>query len=137
MAEINAQIVSAERELFSGEVAEVYARSVGGEIGILPGHQPALLALEIAPCRLKLPDGSWEVYAVHQGFLFFRDNRLVLLADLAEHASEIDVEEARRQKSEHDGSRREELDEEASKALRRAEVRITVAEGGGMPVGSV
>lgn len=137
MAELIAQIVSAERELFSGEVSEVYARSVQGEIGILPGHQPCLLALEIAPCRLKLPDGSWEVYAVHEGFLFFRDNRLVLLADLAEHASEIDVERARQDRREHEGTRRDELDEEATKALRRAEVRITVAEGGGMPAGSV
>lgn len=137
MATMEAQIVSAERELFSGEVSEVYARSVNGEIGILPGHQPCLLALEIAPCRLKMPDGSWEVYAVHEGFLFFRDDRLVLLADLAEHASEIDVQQAREQKREHETGRREELSEEAKKALRRAEVRITVAEGGGMPAGSV
>ncbi|MGH3443382.1 MAG: F0F1 ATP synthase subunit epsilon [Nitriliruptorales bacterium] len=137
MATMQVELVSAERELFSGEAAEVYARSVEGEIGILPGHQPVLLALEIAPVRMKMEDGNWEAYAVHNGFMFFRQNRLVILADLAEHAEEIDVEEARELRERHAGTRREELDEEAFKALRRAEVRLEVAQGGGYPAGSV
>ncbi len=129
MAEtMEVSVVSAEKELYSGEAAEVYARSVEGEIGILPGHQPALITLEIAPVRLKLPDGSWEVFAVHEGVMFFRDDTLVVLANIAEHASEIDVERARAQ-IERLEARRDELDEEMRKALARSDVRITVAEG--------
>lgn len=128
MATMEVSVVSAEKELFSGEAAEVYARSVDGEIGILPGHQPALLSLSIAPVRIKLPEGGEEVYAVHEGTLFFRDDRLVVLADIAEHASEIDVRRAQAQKERLEGPRSE-LDEEARKAVRRSDVRLTVAEG--------
>jgi F-type H+-transporting ATPase subunit epsilon len=128
MATMQVSVVSAEKELFSGEAAEVYARSVDGEIGILPGHQPALISLSIAPVRIKLEDGDWEIYAVHEGTMFFRDNRLVVLADIAEHASEIDVERARAQK-ERIESRHEDLDEPLRKAIRRSDVRLTVAEG--------
>jgi F-type H+-transporting ATPase subunit epsilon len=127
MATMEVSVVSAERELFSGEAAEVYARSIEGEIGILPGHQPALISLQIAPVRIKMTDGSWEIYAVHEGTMFFRDNRLVVLADIAEHASEIDVERAKAQK-ERIRSRHEELDEQMRKAIARSDVRITVAE---------
>lgn len=128
MATMEVSVVSAEKELFAGEAAEVYARSTEGEIGILPGHQPALLSLSIAPVRIKLPDGGEEVYAVHEGTLFFRDDRLVVLADIAEHAGEIDVERARSQKQRLEGPRGE-LDDEARRALRRSDVRLTVAEG--------
>jgi F-type H+-transporting ATPase subunit epsilon len=136
MATMQAQVVSAERELFSGEASEVYARSVDGEIGLLPGHQPVLLALEIAPVRLKLADGSWEIFAVHHGFLFFQDDRLVVLADLAERAQEIDVQRARQQREERERTYRQRLDEEAREALRRSEVRLEVAGARG-PTGSV
>jgi F-type H+-transporting ATPase subunit epsilon len=134
MATMEVSVVSAEKELFSGEAAEVYARSVEGEIGILPGHQPALISLEIAPVRIKLPDGDWEVFAVHEGTMFFRDDILVVLANIAEHASEIDVERARAQK-ERIEARHEELDEQMRKAIARSDVRITVAEGIHGPTG--
>lgn len=136
MATFQVEVVSAERELWSGEAAEVYARSVEGEIGILPGHQPALLQLEIAPVRIKLQGDRWEVFAVHRGFLFYREDKVVVLADLAEHASEIDVEQARREAEEHRTKTRDQLDEEAQRALRRAEVRLEVADHS-YPAGSV
>ena len=136
MATFQVEVVSAERELWTGEAAEVYARSVEGEIGILPGHQPALLQLEIAPVRIKLDDGSWEIFAVHHGFLFYREEKVVVLADLAERASEIDVDEARQEVEMHRSAARDQLDEEARKALRRAEVRLEVADHS-YPAGSV
>ncbi len=137
MATMEVSVVSAEKELYNGEASEVYARTTEGEIGILPGHQPLLASLEIAPVRLKREDGSSEVFAVHAGTMFFRDDRLVVLADIAERQSEIDVERARQDTEEL--GRRGELGEEAQRALRRAEVRLTVAEGagdGGLPAGS-
>jgi len=80
MATMKVNLVSPERELFSGEATEVYARSLDGEIGILPGHQPALLALADAPVRIKTAEGTQE-FNVHGGFLSFRDNVLTVLAD--------------------------------------------------------
>jgi F-type H+-transporting ATPase subunit epsilon len=126
MATMEVSVVSAERELWAGEAAEVYARTTEGEIGILPGHQPLLGSLQIAPVHIKLPDGGSEYFAVHEGTLFFRDNRLVVLANIAEHASEIDVERAQAQ-IERIEARDDELDEQLRKAIARSNVRITVA----------
>lgn len=83
MAVLQVDIVSPEEELFSGEASEVYARSLEGEIGLLPGHQPALLALADAPVRVKTPDGQERSFAVHGGFLELRENRLTVLANAA------------------------------------------------------
>lgn len=74
-------VVTPEERLYSGEAEEVYARSQEGEIGILPGHQPALLALaEGHPVRVR-SGGREESFDVTGGFLEFRDNHLTVLAD--------------------------------------------------------
>jgi F-type H+-transporting ATPase subunit epsilon len=74
-------IVVPDREVFSGEADEVYARSQDGEIGILPGHQPVLLALQAdSDVRVKI-GGQEESWTVEGGFLQFRDNVLTVLAD--------------------------------------------------------
>jgi F-type H+-transporting ATPase subunit epsilon len=93
------EVVSAESHVVSADVAELYARSVEGEFGILPGHQPGVFALEIAPVTLKYEDGSTQRVAVHRGTLFVdQEGSIILLADIAELESEIDVERARRRK---------------------------------------
>jgi F-type H+-transporting ATPase subunit epsilon len=127
MAAMQVEVVSAEAQLYSGEADEVYARTTEGEIGILPGHQPILASLEIAPVRLKTAEGETEVFAVHNGTIFYRDDHLVVLADRAEHADEIDVERARQQQErlESEGD----LDEVKQKALRRARTRLRIAQG--------
>jgi F-type H+-transporting ATPase subunit epsilon len=75
-------VVAPDRSLWSGEASEVYARSQEGELGILPGHQPALLALaEGAPVRVRTADGEEASFTLTGGFLEFRDNRLTVLAE--------------------------------------------------------
>jgi F-type H+-transporting ATPase subunit epsilon len=86
MATMQVDVVSAEEQLYSGEATEVYARSTEGEIGILPGHIPILLALGDAPVRVKTADGREVRIEVHHGFLEFKDNHLTVLADAAEVA---------------------------------------------------
>lgn len=129
MATMQVHVVSATRELYRGQASAVYARSSEGEIGILPGHQPALLALEISTMRVEDESGQVRAWAVHRGFLEYRDGRLTLLADVAERPDEIDVqraEEARRralqnlEDPDYEGNARAEL--------RRAEIRLQLAE---------
>ncbi|MDP8960045.1 MAG: ATP synthase F1 subunit epsilon, partial [Actinomycetota bacterium] len=115
--------VSAEKRLFQGEANEVYARSLEGEIGILPGHQPALLTLDIAPVRINLADGGQETVAVHHGFLYFQDNELVVLADMAELESELDEQRAERDIERYEERLSKEEDAETRAALRRAKAR--------------
>ncbi len=81
MATMRVDVVSAEERLYSGEASEVYARSTEGEIGILPGHQPVLLMLEEAPVRVKTTAGGEETFRIAGGFLEFRSNHLIVLAE--------------------------------------------------------
>ena len=126
MATMQVEVVSAEKSLFSGEATEVYARSLDGEIGILPGHQPALLALDIAPVKIKLADGGEERVAVHNGFLYFRNNQLVILADIAELASQIDTARAEARKRELESRTADEEDATVSASIRKQALRLDV-----------
>ncbi len=85
-ATMQVEVVSPEARLYSGDATEVYARSLDGEIGILAGHQPVLLALAEAPVRVKTADGAEHRFEVTGGFLQFKDNRLTVLADDARPA---------------------------------------------------
>jgi F-type H+-transporting ATPase subunit epsilon len=128
MAEMEVHIVSATRELYRGNASAVFARSTEGEIGILPGHQPVLLALDISTVKVEEVGGEVATWAVHQGFLEYRDERLTVLADRAERPEDIDVERAR---SALDRAREHLADPEyegnARAELRRAEVRLLLA----------
>ena len=124
MATMQVDVVSAERRIFSGEASEVYARSLEGEIGVLPGHQPALLALDIAPVKIVLPDGDEQRVAVHNGFLYYRDGRLRILADTAELASEIDLKRAGRRQREVEGRIEDRDNAELQASMRRQELRM-------------
>jgi F-type H+-transporting ATPase subunit epsilon len=76
-------VVSPEERLFSGEATAVYARSTEGELGILAGHVPILIELGDAPVRVQTAGGQEHSWHVTGGFLEFRENRCVVLADEA------------------------------------------------------
>jgi F-type H+-transporting ATPase subunit epsilon len=122
------ELVSPERILFSGEADMVICRTVdGGDIAFLAGHAPFLGALTIHSARIRQPDGTETAAAVHGGFVHVRDNTVIILSDVAELASQIDVERARRAKEAAEQKAREVDDAEAHAALQRAIVRIDVA----------
>ena len=137
---LQVELVSPERILYSGEAEMVVCRTVGGgEIAFLTGHAPFLAALEIGVVRVKLTDGGEMSAAVHGGFVEVRDNRVIILSDVAELPDQIDVERARKALSEvdsgptpgrgssDDGTAAEEAAAEAADARRRAETRLKVA----------
>jgi F-type H+-transporting ATPase subunit epsilon len=93
---MHVELVSVESRLWSGEASAVFARTVEGEIGILPRHAPLLA--ELAPgwiVRIQTPDEPELKVAVHGGFLSVRPDGVSVLAEMAETASEIDVARAR------------------------------------------
>jgi len=95
-ATMHVEVVSADASVLEGDARELYARGVEGEIGILPGHAPALVALDVGPLRVRMADGSRERIAVHRGVLFVgEDGKVIILSDIAERAEDIDVERAR------------------------------------------
>ena len=98
MSTFTVDVVSAERKLFSGEATGLYFSTTEGSMGVLPGHQPLLAALDIAGAYIELSEGGREYVAVHRGYVYYSGgDTAVILADTAELAHEIDVEEERQQ----------------------------------------
>lgn len=83
-------IVSAEREIFSGLVEMVVATGDLGELGIVPGHAPLLTILKPGEIRITLPGGQHEVYYVSGGMLEVQPHSVSVLADEVERADSLD-----------------------------------------------
>ncbi len=131
MATLRLDIVTAERAVYSEDVDIVIAPGVLGQLGILPHHTPLMTMLE--PGELIAKKGSDEFgLVVSGGFLEVRPDRVIILADTAERAEEIDIaraEEAKRRAEQHlaekyvpgvDAAR-------AEASLRRSLIRLRVA----------
>jgi len=123
MAELTVNVVSAERSLWSGEAKSVVAKTPEGEIGILAGHEPVLALLVEGPLRIERPDGTKVLVAVHGGFFSVDKNEVQVIAEVAELASDINIERAK----EALARAQAESPEPDESAIRRAETRITVA----------
>ena len=87
------EVVTAERSVFSDTVDEVVAPGVDGEFGVLSNHEPFLTALNFGELRIKRAGGELDL-ALGGGFLECRNNRVIVLADSAERAEEIDLARA-------------------------------------------
>jgi F-type H+-transporting ATPase subunit epsilon len=86
MAVLNVSVVSADQEVWSGEASMVVARTVEGEIGILPGHEPMLAILAVGEVRVTLPGGEKIVASADDGFLSVHSNAVQVVASRAELA---------------------------------------------------
>ncbi|GAB2778768.1 F-type H+-transporting ATPase subunit epsilon [Amycolatopsis magusensis] len=116
MAEMSVELVAVERRLWSGEATFVVAQTTEGEIGIMPGHEPVLGQLvEGGVVKVNTTDGETFVAAVHGGFLSVTAEAVIILAESAELADEIDVAEAR--------NALQQADDEAERARAAARLR--------------
>jgi len=128
---LHVEVVTAERELYSGEATLVSAPGSEGQLGILPRHAAMLALLKEGELRIELNDAEEPIF-VSGGFLEVSDNRVIILADTAEHAEEIDearAQEARR-RAEESLAQATSNDERAQlqAALARAIQRLRVSE---------
>ena len=124
-SQLHVELVSVEREVWSGEASMVVARTTEGEIGVLPGHAPLLGQLaEGGVVTVFETGGSQRLIAVHGGFLSITEGGVTILAEVAELSEDIDTARAQsaleRARSEDDLA-----------AQRRAESRLRAA---GQPV---
>jgi F-type H+-transporting ATPase subunit epsilon len=83
-AALNVSVVSADRQVWSGEATMVVARTVDGEIGILVGHEPLLAILSSGEVRVTLADGSKIVAQADDGFLSVANDEITIVAGKAE-----------------------------------------------------
>lgn len=117
---LNVELVAADRKVWSGEAQMVIAKTCDGDIGILPGHAPILGVLLPGAVQIRQQGGEAVVAAVYGGFLSVANNDVVILAEEADLAEEIDVEQARRELEDNGHSD----DEDALAASQRAQARI-------------
>ncbi len=90
MATFKLTVVSAEENIFSGDVQSIQATGSEGELGILPGHTPLLTAIKPGIVKLTLENGSQDVIYVSGGFLEVQPNVVTVLADVAIRGKELD-----------------------------------------------
>src|SRR4029079_6187960 len=90
---IQLEIVTPERQFFSATVDSVQVPGSEGELGVLPHHAPLVSTLGVGELRFR-KDGAEESFAIVGGFLQVRPDKVVVLAETADMASEIDLEKA-------------------------------------------
>ena len=127
MATIQVDIVSAEREIFSGEAEMVFAPALLGEVGIAPGHTPLVTRLGPGEVRVSPPDGEEEAYYVSGGLLEVQPNMVTVLSDTAVRAEDLD--EAAVLKAKEEAERQfHDRDAEIDYASAQAQLAETVAQ---------
>ena len=132
MSSLKLDIVTAERVVYSDDVDAVIAPGVEGQLGILPHHAPLMTTLQAGELLVR-KGGKDDHMAISGGFLEVRPDRVIVLADSAERAEEIDVgrAEAAKKRAEQRLVDRQVPGLDAARceaALQRAIARITVAE---------
>ena len=90
MATIQVDIVSAEKEIFSGEAEMVFAPAVLGEVGIAPGHTPLVTQLAPGEVRVRQENGEEEGFYVSGGMLEVQPKVVTVLSDTAMRAEDLD-----------------------------------------------
>ena len=126
------EIVTPERQVFSEEVDSVVCPGIEGELGVLPHHAPLLTTLGVGELRIRR-GGQEEFFAIAGGFLQVRPDKVVVMAETADMAAEIDLEKAQEARREAEQAIAEGFEEPADlararAALQRALLRIRVAE---------
>jgi F-type H+-transporting ATPase subunit epsilon len=126
------EIVTPERRVYEDDVDAVVLPGSEGELGVLPHHAPLLSTLGFGELRIR-KGGQEDYFAIAGGFLQVRPDRVVVMAETADIASEIDLEAVERARREAEQALAEGFEEPADlararAALQRALLRIRVAE---------
>jgi len=126
---IQLEIVTPERLLVSDQATELQIPGLSGYLGVLPGHAPLITELRSGEFSYRRPDGSIQRLAIHWGFAEVLPDKVTVLAERAEKASDIDVEVAKRQRqmAEEQLKSADSDKEEALRLIERAKTRLEVA----------
>lgn len=128
---IRCEILTQERQLFSSDVDIVVLPGLEGRMGILPNHSPLLTVLGFGEVVVR-SGGNEEFFAIGGGFAEVQPDRVIVLADSAEQAEEIDIERAEQARAQAEQAMSEGVPEDPLRyaqieaALKRAQIRIEV-----------
>ncbi len=130
---MHCDIVTQERSVFSGEVQYVSLPGSEGRMGILPNHSSMLTTLGFGEVVVRNVEGSEEYFAIGGGFAEVQPEKIVVLADSAEQADEIDIDRAQQARDRAEKYMAEGVPEDPERyaqiraSLQRAQIRIDVA----------
>lgn len=126
MSVMQVEVVSNERNIFSGEVSFAVVPTVNGELGIYPRHEPIMSLVRPGALRLTVADSKEEVLvAVAGGVLEVRPHKITVLADVAVRSEEMDSARAEAAKKEAEAKiAQKDLD---SKSLQKAQAALAAA----------
>jgi F-type H+-transporting ATPase subunit epsilon len=131
LANLRLEIVTADSVVYEDDVEIVVIPGIEGQLGILPHHAPLLTALQPGELVLR-KEGEETAIAVSGGFVQVLDDKVIVLADSAERAEEINEEraqEAMRRAEERLENRTEDMNlGRALASIRRAQSRLKVAQ---------
>jgi len=129
------EIISATRKIYDGHVSSLAIPGISGSFGVLAGHAPMISSLAIGKLVCINGDGEENIIAVSGGFVEVNADKVLILADSAELAGQIDLERARQAKVRAESLlEKAQLDQEtvdferARASLMRAINRISIAE---------
>ena len=131
---LQAEVLTPEGEVFSGELQMLSTRTAVGEVGILAEHVPMIARLVPAELRLHKSDSEVETFAQGEGWLEVFANRARVLIAEAQSPDELDVSELKQRLSDAEQSLSEAEDgsaaaEQAERERARCEAFIKIAEG--------
>ena len=87
---MHVDIVSAEVEIFSGTITELYAPAEMGEVGIMPRHAPLLATMKPGEVRVINQQGETQSFFVNGGILEVQPHVVTILSDTAMRAADLD-----------------------------------------------
>lgn len=130
---IRCEIVTQERLVYEDDVDYVSLPGVEGRMGILPNHTALLTVLDFGEVMVRRA-GQEEFFAVGGGFAEIQPNKVIVLADSAERADEINLERAEDARERAVKAMSEGVPDDPARyeqieaALRRAQIRINVGQ---------
>lgn len=128
----NLEISTPDRKFYGGNVEMVIVQTIDGEMGILAGHEPMVVAIKIGTVRIK-KDDQWVEAFLNSGFAEVKPDKTVILCDTAEWPEEIDANRAKAAKERAEEHLIRSLSKieyiKSQTALARAMARLKVARG--------
>ncbi len=124
------EIITPKHVIFEGEVVAVFAPGTCGNFEILKNHAPFISSMTIGEIRIRQEDGYDDYYATSGGFVEVHQNKVLILAETCEKASDIDLNKAK-EAHEHALKKMEERSsydpEQITLAIKRSINRIRIA----------
>jgi F-type H+-transporting ATPase subunit epsilon len=131
VADFQLSVVAPDRTVYEGQVTSVQVPGVEGYLGIMAGHQPIIVALQEGVVEAKQSLGEIATIAISGGFLECSANKVIILANDAVMASEVDIAACEKELEEARKALRGEPSsvpvDQADDVLRRAMARIRAA----------